>query len=890
MRRRAGPWLPGTSSSAHDIAAANEDGMRHTLQMKLLIFGVICVLLTVGCGIIQLLQLRTITQSSYRVAQYDVAIDDSSRLREEVIRLVARAKDVWLRGGKTDSVDAVADTAEQSWQLIDTLRARIETDLDLTPAMRDELRQYDDSMADYRTGYGQTLARFRLELAQPDAGNADTRADTALRGKGLAASGLIGGLQDELHRATAQARAGREASVATARTVTLAEVAILLVMIVSAGLWLVRTIGRGVGDVAVAAAALGSGARDVQVPIRGGGELAQLGRSFNAMVKRLDTQGQQLEELRRIAVALTRATTERAVCEIVVNGLADTFGYHYVSIYLIRPHDPDNLVLICQRGYTTVIDPIPVHGTVTGRTVRERRPVLVTDASRDTDFIAAEHQIVCEACAPILTPNRVLGTVLLEEETVGRLTETDLNLITTLANNVSVALENVRLNVEARARIDILASANRDLAAVTATGTRLAATLDRDAVYRLVAEEIARIVDAPNLYVAAYDDGSAVASLRVAFSRGEPIPCRDLPLDSSLGGWLIRTRQPVLAGTRAEVDTFLAEAGITTVDHDPQSILGVPLIVGTRVIGSVALGCPTPHAYSEQQVAVVQTIAAQAAIAINNALLYEQVQAQVAEMQRLNTELAAANALKSEFLATMSHELRTPLNAIIGFSELLADGLVSDPTEVSACLADILSSGRHLLSLINDVLDISKIEAGRMELKCVAFDLREEVAEVCRSVSPLVAARGHTLTVEAPAVPANAFADRQRIRQIILNLISNAIKFTPDSGAIRVAIAPDGDNPSLLRLSIQDTGIGIKAEDFSKLFEKFRQLDASHNRRYEGTGLGLALTKQLVELNGGEITVVSEFGQGATFAFTVPAANIQTLAPLPSEQIAVPAD
>jgi two-component system, NtrC family, sensor kinase len=259
-------------------------------------------------------------------------------------------------------------------------------------------------------------------------------------------------------------------------------------------------------------------------------------------------------------------------------------------------------------------------------------------------------------------------------------------------------------------------------------------------------------------------------------------------------------------------------------------------------------------------------------------------------MQRLNTELAAANALKSEFLATMSHELRTPLNAIIGFSELLADGLVSDPTEVSACLADILSSGRHLLSLINDVLDISKIEAGRMELKCVTFDLREEVAEVCRSVSPLVAARGHTLTVEAPAVPANAFADRQRIRQIILNLISNAIKFTPDGGAIRVAIAPDGDNPSLLRLSIQDTGIGIKAEDFSKLFEKFRQLDASHNRRYEGTGLGLALTKQLVELNGGEITVVSEFGQGATFAFTVPAANIQTLAPLPSEQIAVPAD
>jgi signal transduction histidine kinase len=864
--------------------------MRHTLQMNLLIFGVICFLLTVGCGVVQLLQFRTITQSSERVAQYDVAIDDSSRLREEVIRLVARVKDVWLRGGKTDSVDSVTDTAAQSWQLIDTLRARIDTDLDLTPAMRDQLQQYDDSMADYRTGYVQTLARYRVELTQADAANADVRADAALRGKGLAASGLLGGLQDELHTATAQARAGREASVATARAVTLAEAVLLLTMIVSAGLWLVRTIGRGVGDVAVAAAALGSGVRGVQVPIRGGGELAQLGHSFNAMVEQLDTQGQQLEELRRIAVALTRATTEREVCEIVVNGLADTFGYHYVSIYLIRPNDPENLSLICQRGYTTVIDPIPIDGTVTGRTVRERRPVLVTDSSSDTDFIAAENQIVCEACAPILTPARVLGTVLLEEESIASLTEADLSLITTLANNVSVALENVRLNVEARARIDSLASANRDLAAVTATGTRLAATLDLDAVYRLVAEEIARVVDAPNLYVSAYDERSAVASLRVAISRGEPISRRDLPLDASFGGWLIRERQPVHLGTRAEVDAFLAEAGITTVDREPHSILGVPLIVGAHVVGSVALGSPTPHAYSEQQVAVVQTIAAQAAIAINNALLYEQVQAQVAEMQRLNTELAAADALKSEFLATMSHELRTPLHAIIGFSELLADGIVSEPDEMGACLADILSSGRHLLSLINDVLDISKIEAGRMELKRVAFDLCEEVGEVCRSVSPLVAARRHTFIAEEPAVPALVFADRQRIRQIILNLVSNAIKFTPDGGTIRIAITSDGNDASLLRLSVQDTGIGINAEDFPKLFEKFRQLDASHNRRYEGTGLGLALTKQLVELNGGTISVTSDFGYGSTFAFTVPTANIDARVPASPEPMAIPAD
>jgi len=260
----------GASKSANDIAAAKEESMRHTLQLKMLIFGVVCFFLTVGCSAVQLLQYRHITRTSDRVqATYDVAIDDSSRLREEVIRLVARIKDIWLRGGKTDSLDAETEIAEQSWQMIAALRARIETDLVLTPAMRDQLRQYDQSIADYRQNYLRTLATFRVESGQADAANADTRADSALKGMGLVASGLLGGFQDELHKATATVRADRQASVETARRVTIAETAILLVIITSAGLWLVRTIGRGVGDVALAASALGHGARDVQVPRQG---------------------------------------------------------------------------------------------------------------------------------------------------------------------------------------------------------------------------------------------------------------------------------------------------------------------------------------------------------------------------------------------------------------------------------------------------------------------------------------------------------------------------------------------------------------------------------------------------------------------------------------------
>ncbi len=865
--------------------------MRHTLQIKLLAFGVCCLLLTVSSSTIQLLQFRNIARTSDRVqVNYDRALDDSARLREEVIRLVARIKDVWLRGGKTDSVDAVDALVVQSWIIVNDVRAMLDTDLDLTPTMRDQLHQYDVTIADYQSSYTQALAQFRAELALPDAANADTRADSAVKGKGLTASSLIGGFQDEVHRATDRVRADRRASVNTARNVTLVETGVLLAFVAGAGLWLVRSLGRGIGDVANAAAALGHGARDVSVPVRGKGELAQLGRAFNAMVKELDTQEQQLEELRRIAVALTSATTEQEVCEIVVSRLAETFGYHYVSIYLIRPDDPDNLHLIVQRGYTTVIDPIPIPGTVTGRAVRERRPTLVLDSQQDQDFIAAEHQIVCEACAPIVTPARVLGALLLEEERVGSLSDADLNLITTLANNVSVALENVRLTVEARARIVSLASANRDLAAVTATGTRLAATLDLDAVFALVADEIGHVVDVPNLVVATFVEGSHDVALRVAIIGGKQLKLATVPLDPSLSGWLIRNRSTIHLQTEADVHDFFTHNQIAMASDPPASLFGVPLVVGTTAVGAVSIGSGLPHAFTQQQVSVVQTIVAQAAIAINNALLYDQVQQQVSEMQRLNEELAIANALKSEFLATMSHELRTPLNAIIGFSELLADGIVTDADEVGACLRDILNSGRHLLNLINDVLDISKIEAGRMELRPVAFDLREELQTVARSVAPLIAARGHTLRTEAPPEPTGVYADRQRVRQIILNLVSNAIKFTPDGGTVVMHVAPTPNDAEMVTVSVSDSGIGIKNEDFPKLFEKFRQLDSSHNRRYEGTGLGLALTKQLVELNRGTIHVESVYGSGSTFSVILPAATGVQSAPDTIDIVPIPAD
>jgi signal transduction histidine kinase/HAMP domain-containing protein len=238
------------------------------------------------------------------------------------------------------------------------------------------------------------------------------------------------------------------------------------------------------------------------------------------------------------------------------------------------------------------------------------------------------------------------------------------------------------------------------------------------------------------------------------------------------------------------------------------------------------------------------------------------------ELTRLNEELAKANRLKSDFLANMSHELRTPLNSIIGFSDML---LTEEAGGLSPIQRDFLETvarnGRHLLALISELLDLSKIEAGRLRLTLESLDLRDLLREAAENVRAQTEQRHHRLEVDVPDEPLQVSADHVRVRQILLNLLSNAIKFTPDGGQVRLVGRADNGGA---RVEVIDTGIGIAPADQSKLFQEFVQLDASASRQYEGTGLGLALCKRLVELHGGRIGVESDHGRGSTFWFTLP--------------------
>ena len=238
------------------------------------------------------------------------------------------------------------------------------------------------------------------------------------------------------------------------------------------------------------------------------------------------------------------------------------------------------------------------------------------------------------------------------------------------------------------------------------------------------------------------------------------------------------------------------------------------------------------------------------------------------ELGRLYAQLESANRHKSEFLANMSHELRTPLNAIIGFSELLRDRMCGELNEQQAeFIQDIHTSGHHLLSLINDILDLSKVEAGRMELELLRFELRATMDGALTLVRERASRHGIELELDVAEGVGAIVADERKVRQILLNLLSNAVKFTPDGGRIQVRVAPISD---AVAVAVSDTGIGIAPEDQPAVFEEFRQVGSDQARRAEGTGLGLALVKRLVELHGGTIRLESEVGKGSTFTFTLP--------------------
>jgi hypothetical protein len=346
-----------------------------------------------------------------------------------------------------------------------------------------------------------------------------------------------------------------------------------------------------------------------------------------------------------------------------------------------------------------------------------------------------------------------------------------------------------------------------------------------------------------------------------------------------VGGRMAVTREPVQVADIAEEGAYTGPLRDVLLRTGTRSLLGIPMLREGHLIGGLTVTRKTPGEFAPEIIDLLKTFASQSALAIQNAKLFR-------EIGDKSRQLEAADRHKSEFLANMSHELRTPLNAIIGYSEMLQEDAADLGAEqFTDDLKRINAAGKHLLELINAVLDLSKIEAGKMELYLESFDVGGLVRDIFAVIQPLAAKNANRLEMRCPEDVGTMRADLTKVRQALFNLLSNACKFT-DRGTISVAVAREArDGQDWVVFNVRDTGIGMTPEQLTRLFEAFSQADAATTRKYGGTGLGLALSRRLCRMMGGDVTVESEAGRGSTFTIRLPArvaeAAEESVAPAP---------
>lgn len=423
------------------------------------------------------------------------------------------------------------------------------------------------------------------------------------------------------------------------------------------------------------------------------------------------------------------------------------------------------------------------------------------------------------------------------------------------------------------------------LASLSNIGKTISLEFTTEQLLWTIYTECRKVVDVSLFSIALLDDRSRELSFELDVRDDERRPRERIPLGPGLNSWVVTHGQPLLLGSVREEQAL----GLMAVDDGmgTESWLGVPMIARDRVIGVMAVQSYRKHAFSQDDLLLMMSIANQAAVAIENANLYKDLEGltyaleqrvleRTKELNETNLRLLAADRSKNQFLANMSHELRTPLNSIIGFSSvLLENSRGALAPRMYKFLENIRTAGNHLLELINDILDLSKIEAGKMELRPEWFDLRDTVAAVERVMRGFAAdARVHISVDIAPDVP-KVRLDEGRLKQILFNLLSNAIKFSPSGGPVDVRVSTVPASASKIhvdsiRLEICDNGIGIAAEEVDKIFSGFYQSDRSRVAGKGGTGLGLPLTRNFVELHHGTIDVDSTIGSGSRFVLTLP--------------------
>jgi len=526
--------------------------------------------------------------------------------------------------------------------------------------------------------------------------------------------------------------------------------------------------------------------------------------------------------------------------------------------------------------------PIPAdRGSVTGRAILTRSVIHLPDLLSDAEHTRPELREAgfrAILAVPMLRDGVPIGAITVTRRQPEPFSGGEIELLQTFADQAVIAIENVRLFTELQEKNQAVTQAHAQVSEALEQQTATAEILrvisgsqtDIQPVFDTIVKSAARLCDGVFATLFRFDgellhwmsQHNSTPEGIEAMQRRWPRP----PGPETIIGRAVIARTVIhVRDSESDPDAPVETREIARA-FGYRSVVSVPMLREGQPVGGLSVA-RRDQPFTPAQISLLQTFADQAVIAIENVRLFTELEARNREIEDKSRQLEAASQHKSEFLANMSHELRTPLNAVIGFSEVLSEGMFGQLNEKQEEYArDIYSSGQHLLSLINDILDLSKIEAGRMELEVSEFRLPTALDNALTLVRERAGRRGIALGMTVDERLGQIQADERKIRQVVLNLLSNAIKFTPEGGRIEVRAAPvDG----AVEVSVTDTGVGIAPEDHEAIFEEFKQVGTAA-KKVEGTGLGLTLSRKFIELHGGQISVKSTVGVGSTFTFRIP--------------------
>jgi signal transduction histidine kinase/CheY-like chemotaxis protein len=511
--------------------------------------------------------------------------------------------------------------------------------------------------------------------------------------------------------------------------------------------------------------------------------------------------------------------------------------------------------------------PMPLdRDTLIGRVGLDRRTQQIADVLADPEYGRHDLQQVAGfrtlMGAPMIVDDEVVGALNVFRTEVNPFDEREMAIVTAFAGQAAMAINGVRLVQELESRTAELAKNVERMEALRDVGEAVSSSLDVDRVLSTIARHAVELSGTDGGSIMEYAERDRSFRVRSVYRTQPDVVERlssiRIDLDETLVGRAARERRPIAVRDLSAVDLdphlkILHDAGW-------RSLVAVPMLREDQIVGSLIVRRKRTGDFTEETVDLLETFASQSALALLNAQLFR-------ELKEQSVELELASRHKSEFLASMSHELRTPLNAVLGFSEVLLEQMFGEINErQEEYLRDIHGSGKHLLELLNEILDLSKVEAGRMELEYTSFDLLPVLDGTASMLRERAALHGISMDIEVEDGVDEVYADELRVKQVLLNLLTNAVKFTGEGGSVAVRAVRDG---SEIRITVTDTGIGVPEADRERIFESFQQGGRGSSRE-EGTGLGLTLSRRIVELLGGRMWLETEVDRGSTFGFSIP--------------------